>query len=213
MDTLALAAHSSDDELWTSLYRLLSSLAKGWAYNASVPVWKGQESDVAADIVQTAMEKIFKYLEDARQHHIAICSLKHLSVVIAKRCFLDMRRRELRLLHFSHDETDSKEWLSQDLLVDPLQEAEEKIYEEELLAASARTIAAFSAKLRTAILIDLANRSCFDAEPTALQQAFLVAGVYLQDYQRAPSADHAEYCRQSSLRSLAYKRLSQANID
>jgi hypothetical protein len=34
----------------------------------------------------------------------------------------------------------------------------------------------------------------------------------LQDYQRAPSADRAERGRQSALRSLAYKRLSQACI-
>jgi DNA-directed RNA polymerase specialized sigma24 family protein len=202
----------NDEDRWAALYRLLWPLVRSWTYNAGVAIWKGQEQDVAEDLVQTSMEKIFKYIEDAQKQHVIICSLEHLSIVIAKHCFLDMRRRELRLLHFSHDDVASKEQVSQNLLVDPSQEAEEKIYEEWLLARSAKTIATFSRKLRAAILVDLANRTCFDTEPTALQQAFLAVGVHLQDYQRASSIDAAERARQSALRSLAYKRLSQANL-
>lgn len=206
----------ADDELWTDLYFLLRPLAKVWAYNAGVPIWKGQEHDIAEDIVQTALLKLLGYIKETRENGTAIDSLEHLSVVIAKHSFLDMRRRELRLQHFSHDTSMPREQLSLDRLTDPStdpsQEAEEKIYEEWLLAISARTITAFSKKLRAAILADLANNSYFDDEPTALQQAFLAVGIRLQDHQRAPSADPAERGRQSALRSLAYKRLSQANI-
>lgn len=201
-----------NDELWAALYQLLGPLARCWAYRAGVPVWKGQEYDVAEDIVQVAMVKIFQYIVDSQQNDTPIVSLEHLSIVITKRCFLDMRRRELRLLHFSHDETAPNEQPLLTRLVDPSQEAEEKIYEEWLLAASAKTIATFSRKLRAAILADIANRSYFDEQPTTLQQAFLAAGVRLQDYQRAPSPDSTERSRQSALRCLAYKRLSQAHI-
>lgn len=201
-----------DEDLWMTLYRLLRPLAMSWTYHAGVPLWKGQEQDISEDIVQTSLEKIFKYSREAQQRGMLIYSLEHLSIVITKRCFLDLRRRELRLVHFSRDESAPREQSPLDLLADPSQEAEEKIYEEWLLAVSARTIATFSRKLRAAILADLANRSCFDAEPTALQQAFLAAGVRLQDYQCAPSSDPAERGRQSALRSLAYKRLAQANI-
>jgi len=202
----------NDENIWNRLYRLLTPLARSWAFHARVASWQGQEQDVAEDIVQVAMLKIVQYLEETRKNGIAIASLERLCVVIAKHSFLDMRRRELRLLHFSHEGTLSYEQVSLDFLVDPSQEAEEKIYEEWLLAASAQTIASFSSRLRAAILADLANRSCFDSEPSVLQQAFLAADIRLQDYQRPPSPDSAERSRQSALRSLAYKRLSQANL-
>lgn len=202
-----------NDEFWTNLYNLLVPLARCWTFRAGVAVWKGQEWDVAEDIVQMAIVKIFQYIAEARRNNTPIVSLEHLSIVITKHCFLDLRRREMRLLHFAHDETELHEQPSLDLLVDPSQEAEEKLYEEWLLEASARAIAAFSNKLRAAILVDLANRSCFGEQPTALQQAFMTVGVCLQDYQRASSQDPAERARQSTLRSLAYKRLAQAHLN
>ena len=202
----------SDDERWTELYNRLRPLAKIWAYSAGVAIWKGQENDIAEDIVQAALLKIFQYVSACRANGTIIGSLEHLSLVIAKRCFLDMRRRELRFQRFPGSTHVSSEQGSLENLVDPSQEAEEKIYEEWLLAASAQTITAFSSKLRAAILADLANNSYFGAEPSPLQQAFLAEGVHLQDYQRVPSNDPAERSRQSALRSLAYKRISQAHI-
>jgi len=202
----------SDDKRWTELYHRLRPLAKAWAFRAGVATWKGEENDIAEDIVQAALLKIFQYIRNCRENGTAIDSLEHLSLVIAKHCFLDMRRRELRFQRLSTSTDTSYTQLSLERLSDPSQEAEEKIYEEWLLATSAKTITAFSTKLRAAILADLANNSCFDTEPSALQQAFLAAGIRLQDYQRAPSQDPAERSRQSALRSLAYKRIAQANI-
>lgn len=199
----------SDDELWMDLYNLLRPRAKALAYNAGVPSWKGQEYDIAEDIVQTTLLKTFQYMREKGED---IRSVVKLSFKIARNSFIDMRRRELRLQHFSHDTSTPNEQLSLDRLVDPSQEAEEKIYEEWILATCASTIATFSTKLRLAILADLANLTYVAEEPTTLQQAFLAAGIRLQDYQRAPSADPAERGRQSALRSLAYKRVSQANI-
>jgi DNA-directed RNA polymerase specialized sigma24 family protein len=202
----------SDDERWTELYNRLRPLAKTWSYRAGVATWKGQENDIAEDIVQAALLKVFQYSKSCRENGTAIGSLEHLSLVIAKHCFLDMRRRELRFQRLSNAPDAPCTQLSLERLIDPSQEAEERIYEEWLLATSAKTITAFSTKLRAAILADLANNSCFDTEPSALQQAFLAAGVRLQDYQHAPSQDPAERGRQSALRSLAYKRVSQAHI-
>jgi DNA-directed RNA polymerase specialized sigma24 family protein len=201
-----------DDERWAELYQRLRPLAKSWAFRAGVAIWKGQENDIAEDIVQAALLKLFQYVKTCRENDTTIGSLEHLSLVIAKHCFLDLRRRELRFQRLPQSADTSHGQLSLERLPDPSQEAEEKIYEEWLLAASARTITAFSTKLRAAILADLANNSCFDAEPSTLQQAFLAAGIHLQDYQRAPSPDPAERSRQSALRSLAYKRVSQAHL-
>lgn len=203
---------SLDEEQWAVLYQRLRPLARIWAYGAGVVLWKGQENDIAEDIVQAALLKLVQYLQHCCANGTAISSLEHLSVVVAKHCFLDMRRRELRFLRFSDEPDASREQLSLDRLIDPAQEAEEKIYEEWLLAISAKAISAFSTKLRAAILADLANNSCFDAEPSPLQRAFLAVGVCLQDYQCPPSADPAERSRESALRSLAYKRIAQANL-
>lgn len=202
----------SDDERWTELYRRLRPLAKNWAYSARVASWRGQENDIAEDIVQAALVKLFQYANKCRENGIAIDSLEHLSLVIAKHCFLDMRRRETRFQRFSQEAFAPAEQVSLERLSDPSQEAEEKIYEEWLLAASAQKITTFSTKLRAAILADLANNTSFDAQPSALQQAFLDLGIQLKDYQRASSKDPAERGRQSALRSLAYKRLAQAHI-
>jgi DNA-directed RNA polymerase specialized sigma24 family protein len=203
------ARSADDDARWEALYHLLRPLTRSWVYHAGVPVWQGQEQDIVEDIVQTSLEKIFTYTRNIQARGIPIGSLQRLSIVITRRCFFDLRRKELRLRHFSYDIESSTEQLSLDLLVDPAQEAEEKIYEEWLLAASAQAIAAFSLKLRLAILADLANRSCFDAEPSALQQAFLAADIHLQDYQCPSSPDPAERSRQSALRCMAYKRIAQ----
>lgn len=198
----------AEDE-WEELYRLLRPLARCWVYHAGVPVWQGQEQDIVEDIIQTSLEKLFKYTREMHARGTPIGSLQRLSIVITRRCFFDLRRRELRLRHFSYDTEDPGEHLSLDLLVDPAQEAEEKIYEEWLLVASAQAIATFSLKLRLAILTDLANRSCFDLESSVLQQALLAADIHLQEYQCAPSPDPAERGRQSALRCMAYKRIAQ----
>jgi DNA-directed RNA polymerase specialized sigma24 family protein len=195
-----------ENNLWENLHRLLVPLIRGWTYRAGVPAWKGQEAEVAEDLVQTALLKIIKYLDYAQQHHIPIYSLEHLSRVIAKHCFLDVRRREARLLRFPQDEA---EQIPLDALIDPAQEAEEKIYEEGLLIASARMIATFPTKLRRAILVDLANHADFGKIPSVLQQAFLDVGIDLQEYQQPLPTNKAERGNQSALRSLAYKRLAQ----
>lgn len=209
-DSLTRAPAAEDEAQWEMLYRRLRPLVRSWVYHAGVAVWMGQEQEIAEDIVQTSLEKIVRYVREMQARGVPICSFEHLSIVITRRCFFDMRRRDLRLRHFSPNGEGESEQLSLDLLVDPSQQAEEKMYEEWLLAASAQTIAAFSLKLRLAILADLANRSCFDAEPSVLQQAFLAADIRLQDYLRSPSPDPAERGRQSALRSLAYKRVAQA---
>lgn len=213
---LSLQDAFDDESFWADLYALLLKRVRPWVYNTKmVPTWKYQEQEVAEDIVATAIEKILKSLNAARQRGEVIFSIERWSIKIARHCFLDLIRRESRLLHFSYDMTEFEEQqhaLPLSFVVDPSQEVEEKIYEEWALAASAETIAAFSKKLREAILADLANNSHFAAEPSVLEQAFLVAGIHLQDYQRAPSPDAAERGRQSALRSLGYKRLAQAHI-
>lgn len=199
-------------DLWLKLYPLLLPKAQMWVYTSAVPTWRGQEYDVAWDIVQTALERTFTYIRKALQQGVPVCFPDHLAMVIAKNYYRDLKRREQRLQHFSSDEETVYGGLTLDRLTDPAEEAAELLYEEELLCLSARYIALFSRKLRTAILVDLANRMHFGADPTILQQAFLASGICLQEYQRPPSIDQDERNRQSALRHLAYKRMTQLGI-
>ena len=200
---------SDDDTLWMNLYPMLLPKAQRWVYNSGVLVWRGQEYDVAWDIVLTAIARTFEYIRKARAQDIIVHAPEHLAVVIAKNHYRDLQRHEWRMQRFASDEMGPGEYFSLNNLANPEEEAAEKVYEESLLSDSARNIAQFSNKLRSAILTDLANRMHFGAEPTALQQAFLSAGIRLQEYRRPRPTDPGERSRQSALRSMAYKRVAQ----
>src|SRR5579863_9304839 len=64
------------DATWDALYHLLTPMVRNWVYHAQVPSWRGQELDVAGDILQTALRKTFEYALNAEQHGIAIASLE-----------------------------------------------------------------------------------------------------------------------------------------
>lgn len=206
---LASGDNLNDERIWADLYRVLFPKAKNWIYNSGVYIWQGQEYDVAWDIVLTAIERTFEYIQQAWANGVVVHSPANLSVVIAKNYYRDLRRREQRLQRLPQNEFAPGEQLARNKLVDPAEEASEKVYEEWLLISTVSVIAAFSKKLRTAILVDLANRMHFGTKPTVLQQAFLAVGIRLQDYQRPQSSDPAERSRQSALKSLAYKRIAQ----
>jgi len=200
-------SYEATDELIERLRLLLYPCLRSWVYRANVLCWKGQEYDLVEDLLQTALIKIITYLAHARRYAIPIYSLEQLSRVIAKRCFLDLLRRDRRLQHLGPEEN---ELIGREALADPAQQAEENIYEEKVLIDSTRIIATFPPKLRRAILLDLARHSSFTQSPTALQQAFLNVGIDLHEYDRQPVGTRTDRNNQAALCSLAYKRLAQA---
>lgn len=118
-----------NDDLWAKLYRLLLPKVKGWTYNSDVCAWRGQEYDVAWDIVLTAIERTLAYIKNARQQGVAVHSPEHLSVVIAKNYYRDCRRQEQRLQRFSTNDVEPDEQLLYNQS-DHSEEASEKVYEE-----------------------------------------------------------------------------------
>jgi DNA-directed RNA polymerase specialized sigma24 family protein len=199
----------SSDALWASLYTFLFPLVSNWVYTARIRSWLGQEGDIAWDIVQVALWRTFEYARKLQHEGAAIYSLHSLSVTIAKNYYRDLRRRDARLVHFAQDASASGEQISLDHLIDPEETASEKIYQEWVFGWVARHIAKFPPKLRTALLIDIANRTHFEAEPGALQRALLAVGIRLQDYQQALPVDPVARSRHASLLSLAYRRVKQ----
>src|SRR6266566_859044 len=187
MDTCIHCPEMSDidlqnDALWNPLYLLLLSLVKNWVYNANVPVWSGQETDVAWDIVLSAIRKTFEYALNAQQNGITIASLERLSIVIARNQFQDIRRKDYRLMHVDGDAGSSTvQALTYYAEVDLSELILERLYEAWLFSEVAKEIAMFPLKMRQAVLVDLAWRlehyGDFYGDPTPLRQAFLDEGV------------------------------------
>ena len=196
------------DDRWMSLYKRLQALATHWVYNAHVNSWYGQENDVAWDIVLVAIERTFEYFLNAGNKGIAIISLERLSTRIAKNYYLDLLRKEYRLVHFDQDDSLPGYQASLCNLVDPSEIAFDMVYTDWLFTQIANAVATFPEGTRTALLIDLASRMHFDdAEYTPLQRAFLLAGIRLQDYQNLLPKDPTAKSRFASLLTVAYKRL------
>src|SRR5258708_3736384 len=81
----------TDDEVFwnTSFFQRLRPVARGWAYRANVVDWKGQENDIAEEIISTTALKLIQYQRACSETGIVITSLEHLTMVIARHCFLD----------------------------------------------------------------------------------------------------------------------------
>src|SRR5229473_3204657 len=102
----------SEDWFWSKLQRLLRPYVRHLVYCANVPIWKGQEYEVTEDLIQTTLLKTLTYLSACRANGTAIGSLEHLSLVIAKHCFFDMRRRDLRWRRLPQSASDSSEQIN-----------------------------------------------------------------------------------------------------
>jgi DNA-directed RNA polymerase specialized sigma24 family protein len=196
------------DNCWIVLYSLLVPLVKRWVYSSRVYVWAGQESDIVCDIVQVAIQRTFEYALKALRNGISIISLESLSITIARNYYRDLLRKERRLVHFAQEDSLPGNRVSLSDLVDPSEIAFEMMYIDWLFTQIANAVVTFPDRTRTALLIDLASRMHFDnAEPTALQRAFLEVGIRLQDYQNLLPKDTGAKSRHASLVSIAYKRL------
>lgn len=203
----------SDEINWVELYPRLQALARNLVYRYRIPCWYGQEKDIAEDITQETARRLIERLQKAARGEAApIDAPEKLVVTIAHNYVIDLVRREHRLIHFPADEQVSATYHEGSDCVQMDEEATKNIYDEWLFLQLAYEIAHFPGKQRQAILIDLAKRSCFDKQPTPLQNAFLAIGIDLQEYQLRLSDDSIERSRYNSLVSLAYRRISQLNL-
>ncbi len=203
----------TDEINWVELYSRLQALSKKLVYRFRIPCWYGQEKDVAEDVTQETARRLIERLQKAAcGEAVPIDAPEQLMVRIAHNYVIDLVRREHRLIHLPADKLapvlnhEGSDCAQMD------EQATENIYDEWLFLQLAYEIAHFPSKQHQAILIDLANRSCFDEQPTPLQSAFLAVGIDLQEYQLHLSDDSVVRSRYNSLVSLAYRRISQLNL-
>src|SRR5712691_2203445 len=202
-----------DNEMvWRELYPSLRLLTRRLVYAFRVPSWRGQEDDIAEDIVQEAARRIIERSQKAgRGEATPIHAFEHMVVVTAYNYCKDMRRRDRRLIHLVVGDyaLEGRDIVNDRDEPDLSEAATEHVYQEALFTLLAREIARFPDKQRRVLLIDLANRMCFGTQPTPLQEAFLKVGIRLQEYQQPLPDDPKERSRCTSLLNHAYKRIAQ----
>ena len=214
MITCSTSANNSTSDMygdtaWNDLYPSLRSLARRIVFSSQVPAWRGQEYDIAEDLVQETMRRLIEYAQKVELGNATpIHSLECLMRVIACNYGKDLRRHDLRQVHMTSDDDAYDIYTIMEISVDPSEVAIENIYQEGLFTLIACEIARFPKKQRVALLIDLASRMSFDTPPTPLQEAFLKVGMRLQAYRQPLPSDRVGRNRHASLLSQAYKRLT-----
>lgn len=203
------AKHDSHDEQqWRDLLIWLSSLVNIWMYSTHVITWYGQESEIAAEIVQETATRAFAYIQSAnRNEHPPVAHLKAFCRTTAYNVFVDRIRKERRMTHFSLENDISMSEAAMCELADPEEIALDHLMLEEVIVDAARAIVNFPGKQKAALLIDLASATDFDASPSLVERALADEGIHLRDYRRPSSDDSSERSRHASLLWHACQRL------
>ena len=205
--------YDTGDEInWADLYPRLHTLARRLVYKYRIPCWYGQVEDVIDDVTQETARRIIERLQKAAHGEATPIDLpEQMMAAIARNYIIDLVRREHRMIHLPIDELTPTLRHDGAKCMQIEEVATENVNNAWIFLQLAREISHFPTKQRRAILIDLANRTCFDEQRTPLQAAFLVVGIDLRDYQLQLPEDSVGRTRHTSLMSLAYKRISQFN--
>lgn len=203
-------ATTCNDQQWSELYIWLLPLALGWVWNADVPLWQGQQQDIAEEIAQEAVLRTFHYHQRAEKGEVRpIATLKPFSRTIAHNYFRDLRRKDRRVTRLSSPSLQGTTTTKSGSLVDPSQIAIEHLILQSVLITAARAIPKLPPRQRQALLKDLAGAAVFDEHPEVLEQALAENGIQLCDYYKRSSCSPVERKQDAALRYLAYKRLKK----
>jgi len=199
----------SDEATWSHLYPALRSRVRYLVHSFALPSWRGQEEDIIEDIVQETARRLLERSRKAERGEAPpIQSVEHIMMTIAQNYCTDLRRHDRRVLRLLTSDHSPEVHYDTDEQLQSFESDTEQVYQEMLFMLAAHEIANFPDKQRTALLIDLANRMCFDTRLTPLQKAFLAAGIQLQQYRRPLPSNPRERTRYLSLLSYAYKRVA-----
>ena len=194
---------------WHTLYKQLTIIVTRWVRSAHLPIWQAQREEIIEEIVQETMMKVLKRIHRGESGELSpVYSVEGLCVRVAYNVFIDMVRRDRRLVPLASDNWNDSSYDVPDEGEDYSEVAVENVYNASLFRQVALAIQSFSPKLRTAMLIDLARRMEFDVKPTPLQAAFLKVGIQLRNYENLLPQDPILRSRHSALVSLGYRKLA-----
>jgi DNA-directed RNA polymerase specialized sigma24 family protein len=198
----------SSNANWQTLYRQITLIVTPWVRCANLPTWKAQREDIIDEIVQETMMKVWKRICKGESGELSpVHSVEGLCVRVAHNVFIDMVRRDRRLVPMSSKSGDDAPYDIHDEGKNYAEIAVDNVYTAGLFRQVAVAIQAFPSKLRAALISDLVNRMSFGDEATPLQQALRGAGIDLEQYRVQRSSDPVARSRQTSLASLGYKKV------
>lgn len=194
---------------WNKLYMSLRPFARYLVYSIHLATWHGQENDVIDDIVQETARRLLERVRKARRGEAEpVHSPKEMMMTIAQNYCRDLRRSERKVSRWMPQFSTPEAGIAGQVQAHPLDEATEQVYHEEIFKVIAHEIANFPEKQRQAVLIDLANRMCFERGLTSLQKAFFKEGIELKCYQQPLPTDSRERSQHQALLNHAYKRVA-----
>ncbi|HEY1352793.1 MAG TPA: hypothetical protein VGF67_24525 [Ktedonobacteraceae bacterium] len=173
----------SNSTFWEALYGSLRALVHHWVRSAPLALWRGQEEEIAADIVQEAISDTFRYARDyvcrTREKGIIFWQpLRRVSAVLAYKQYERQRRRDSSFVSVRVHQLAAQGYTTFDWRDDPLEPALQERYCEYL----AEAILTISSRARTAFLVYLANRTRLQAQPSFLCSALQKRGIHLPNY-------------------------------
>jgi DNA-directed RNA polymerase specialized sigma24 family protein len=200
---------SCNEQLWSHLYIALGPTIRGWVYSSHIPSWRGQEQDLAEDILQETVVRTFCYAQQAEQEEAKeIRHITRFGRTIAYHHFVDLRRKALNLTCLETVDGPEREASAPQMIHDdPAEEVIESLSLASLFEAAGTIIANLPRGQRTALLVDLAKQVDLLEKESPLQSAFAQTGIKLQDYLQYLPHTQQERTRQTALLSVAYRRL------
>ena len=195
---------------WDELNGWLKPHILRWLYQYHLPLWLGQEHDIANDVLQETFIRVFKYMKKAAlTSSRPIESLESFCKTVAHNYMRDMWRKEHRLVPFTPLSESPENNRQDQSKADPSELAIVHLTSRDTLIRLAHLIIDFPPGQRHALLVDLAQRSDFDEETGPLHIIFLELGINLYEYKLTDPFNSVERSRHSALLSIAYKRLKK----
>ena len=212
MTTAAYDPCKQDNEFsWETLQCLLSRLVKFWVYSAHMSSWQGQEEEIIADIVQEVIARVCKQLQKVELGEAnPVNSIESLSKTVARHYFIDLIRRDRRLIHLSQINWASEEPGVEYGWVNLSEKVIDVVFLESFFNDLACETIRLPKKQKLALLTYLANLIDSDSMPSSLQRAFLKVGIQLQNYQLPLPDNPVERSRYRSLLYIARKRVAKS---
>src|SRR5579863_2151383 len=97
---------------WENLYLILKPRVAFWVRTSRVSIWTRQREEITEDIVQDALIKVLVYAEKVERGAArSIESLENICTVIAYHCYVDSRRRDMRLVPLIQDYQEPVEYI------------------------------------------------------------------------------------------------------
>lgn len=202
----------NSNALWEKLYHTLRPFIRKFVFRHKFSLRKGQENDVAEDLLQEAVMHVFKYLKRVAEGLVApIDSIEKFSYTTAMNVCRDWWRKERNMQWQSLDDGIPEHVLSREQVLDPAEVALSAVYQEWVFLKVAPKVVGLPHKTRRALLVSLADLMAFGGEPTPLQRVFLQHGIEMADYRGGKPTDAKLRSRHASLLSQAYKKLASSS--